>query len=78
MPDFSTNLTFQHLSPVSDEENPDGRQDAEDEVRPVELLVEHGGWEEVAKHHHEDHARDHVDQNLEIENICKISSRLKN
>ena len=49
---------------MPDEENPDCGQDEENEVRPVELLIEHGGREEVAEHHHKDDARNHVDQNL--------------
>jgi len=49
---------------MPDEENPDCGQDEENEVRPVELLIKHGGRKEVAEHHHKDDARNHVDQNL--------------
>ena len=57
-------LALKNLAPVADEENPDGRQEAEDEDGPVELLVEHRGREEVAEHDDEDDARDHVHQDL--------------
>ena len=57
---------------MSDEEYFDRREEREDEVRPVELLVHHGRREEVAEHDHEDDARDQVDQDLEPEQVVHL------
>lgn len=54
---------------MSYEVNPDCRQDEEDEVRPVELLVQHGGREEVAEHDDRNHAGDQVHQDLEPQQV---------
>ena len=56
-----------YLSPVSNEKEPDCRQDGEDEVGPVVLqgaAVQRGGREEVAEQDQVNDARDDVDQDL--------------
>ena len=56
-----------YLSPVSDEEEPDGRQDGEHEVGPDVLqggTVERRGREEVAEQDQVNDARDDLDQDL--------------
>lgn len=57
---------------MSNEEYADGGQDGEDEVGPVELLVEHGGREEVAKHDDVDDAGDEVHEDLEPEQVVDL------
>jgi hypothetical protein len=57
---------------MSYQEDPDGRQDAENEVRPVELLVEHGSREEVSEHNDEDDTGNDVDQDLESQKVIDL------
>ena len=60
---------------MSNQEDPDSGQDAEDKVGPVELLIKHGGREEVSEHDDEDDAGDDVDQDLESQKVIDLISQ---
>ena len=68
-------LLLKYLPPVPNQEYFDCREEAEDEVRPVELLVHHGRGEEVAEHDDEDDAGDQVDQDLEAEQVVHLQGQ---
>ena len=68
-------LLLQGLPPVSDEEQPDGGQDGEDEVGPVELVPEARAGEEVAEHDEVDDGGDDVQEDLEAEQVVHLAAQ---
>ena len=68
-------LLLQGLPPVSDEEQPDGGQDGEDEVGPVELVPEARAGEEVAEHDEVDDGGDDVEEDLEAEQVVHLAAQ---
>ena len=69
---LSSYLFFQDLSPVADQEDPDGWQEEQDEVGPVELVLNHGGREEVAEHDDKNDAGDHMDEHSKAEDVINF------
>lgn len=54
---------------MSNEENLDCRQDKENQIRPIELLVNQSCGKEVSEHDDEDDAGDDVHQDLESHQV---------
>ena len=68
-------LLLQKLSPVTDQENPQCGQQEQNQIGPIEFIIDHRGREKVAEHDHEDDAGDDLDQNLESQKMIRLMSQ---
>lgn len=69
-------LLLQYLTPMTNQKDANGRQDAQGQVRPVKLRVHQSSREEVAKHDHKDDRGDDVDEDLEPEQAVDVMTQI--